>query len=492
MKKACILQAFFIRGEERTRTAVEGFADLCLTTRPLRHFKSVKVRKKLFFSNQWPFINTIMIEALSFPILLALLVLLGFVAYRIVRDAPLKAELQRLRGVEEEASAVAMRLESKSKELESLKILQARLEADISNEQRSAAEKTALMQESESRLKIEFENLSNRIFEDRGKAFGQENRERMEALLFPLREQLDAYRKRIEEVHDTDTALSGQLIEEVRQLQRLSGRVSDEANTLARAIKGESKKQGDWGEMIIERVFEASGLEKGREYIAQESFRTEDGLLKRPDFMVLLPGNKAVIVDSKVSLTAYERFCALDEDAQRQTALKEHVQSVRRHIAELQAKDYSGIDGNRTLDFVILCIPLEPAWQAVMQADPGLMYDLAGKNVVLCGPTTLMITLKLIAQIWRRENENRNAELIAEKAGKIYDQVLLVFEAMTEARKRLSGVSDSFDIALKRIKEGRGNLVGRVEEIRRLGAKVTRQIPSNFAIDAENDEVKSD
>ncbi len=433
-----------------------------------------------------------MIEALSFPILLALLALLCFVAYRIVRDVPLKAELLRLRGVEEEARAETIKLESKSRELESLKILQARLEADISNEQRSAAEKTALMQESESRLKIEFENLSNRIFEDRGKAFGQENRERIEALLSPLREQLDAYRKRIEEVHDTDTALSGQLIEEVRQLQRLSGRVSEEANTLARAIKGESKKQGDWGEMIIERVFEASGLEKGREYMAQESFCEEDGLLKRPDFMVLLPGNKAVIVDSKVSLTAYERFCALDEDAQRQTALKEHVQSVRRHIAELQAKDYSGIDGNRTLDFVILCIPLEPAWQAVMQADPGLMYDLAGKNVVLCGPTTLMITLKLIAQIWRRENENRNAELIAEKAGKIYDQVLLVFEAMTEARKRLSGVSDSLDLSLKRIKEGRGNLVTRVEEIRRLGAKVTRQIPKNFAAEAENDEVNSD
>ena len=206
-----------------------------------------------------------MMEVLSFSILLALLALLGFVAYRIVHDTPLKAELHRLRGVEEEARAVAMRLESKSLELESLKIRQARLEADISNEQRSAAEKTVLMQESESRLKIEFENLSNRIFEDRGKALGQENRERMEALLSPLREQLDAYRKRIEEVHDTDTALSGQLIEEVRQLQRLSGRVSDEANTLARAIKGESKTQGEWGEMIMQRVFEGSGLEKGRE-----------------------------------------------------------------------------------------------------------------------------------------------------------------------------------------------------------------------------------
>ncbi|MEI6651067.1 MAG: DNA recombination protein RmuC [Chlorobiaceae bacterium] len=425
-----------------------------------------------------------MIEALSFSILLALLALLGFVAYRIVYDTPLKAELQRLRGVEEEARAVAMRLESKSLELESLKIRQARLEADISNEQRSAAEKTALMQESESRLKQEFENLSNRIFEERGRALGQDNRERMDSLLQPLREQLEAYRKRIEEVHDTDTALSGQLIEEVRQLQKLSGRVSDEANTLARAIKGDSKKQGDWGEMIIERIFEASGLEKGREYMAQESFREDDVFLKRPDFIVMLPGNKAVIVDSKVSLTAYERFCNLDEDAERTIALKEHVQSVRRHIAGLQSKEYSSIGGNRTLDFVILCIPLESAWQAVMQADPDIMYNLAGKNVVLCGPTTLMITLKLIAQIWRRENENRNAELIAEKAGKIYDQVLLIFDAMMEARKRLAGVSDSFDVALKRIKEGRGNLIARVEDIRKLGAKVSRQIPSEIAAEA--------
>ena len=422
-----------------------------------------------------------MLDMLSFSMLLALFALLLFVAYRLLRDAPLKEELQRLRNVEEDARSVVNRLESKTRELEELKISSARLEADLSNEQRNAREKTDLMQESESRLKREFENLSNRIFEERGRALGQENRERIDSLLQPLREQLEAYRKRIEEVHDTDTALSGQLIEEVRQLQRLSGRVSDEANTLARAIKGEAKKQGDWGEMIIERIFEASGLEKGREYTAQESFREDDGFLKRPDFMVLLPGKKAVIVDSKVSLTAYERFCTLEDDAERQSALREHVQSVRRHILGLQSKEYSSIGGNGTLDFVILCIPLEPAWQAVMQADPDIMYNLAGKNVVLCGPTTLMITLKLIAQIWRRENENRNAELIAEKAGKICDQVARVVEDMMEAQKKLSGVTDSFDRALKHITVGRGNLVGRVEEIRRLGAKVSRQIPLEIA-----------
>ena len=380
-----------------------------------------------------------------------------------------------------------MRLNSKSRELENLRIRQARLEADLANEQRSAAEKTAMMQESESRLKIEFENLSNRIFEEKGRVIGLENRERMDAILQPLREQIDTFRKRVDEVHSIDTELSGRLVEQVRQLQELSGKVSDDANLLAQAIKGDSKKQGDWGEMIIERIFEASGLVKGREYVAQESFLHEDGLLKRPDFVVLLPAGKAVIVDSKVSLTAYERFCRCEEDAQRQQAIKEHVASVRRHIAELQTKEYSGIGGNRTLDFVIMCIPLEPAWHAVMQADPELLYDLAGKNVVVCGPTTLMITLKLISQIWRRENENRHAELIAEKAGKIYDQVFLVIEAMTDTRKKLSGVSDSFDLALKRIKEGRGNLVGRVEEIRRLGAKVNRQLPNDLTQEAETD-----
>lgn len=380
-----------------------------------------------------------------------------------------------------------MRLNSKSRELENLRIRQARLESDLANEQRSAAEKTAMMQESESRLKKEFENLSNRIFEEKGRVIGLENRERMDAILQPLREQIDTFRKRVDEVHSIDTELSGRLVEQVRQLQELSGKVSDDANLLAQAIKGDSKKQGDWGEMIIERIFEASGLVKGREYLAQESFLHEDGLLKRPDFVVLLPAGKAVIVDSKVSLTAYERFCRCEEDAQRQQAIKEHVGSVRRHIAELQTKEYSGIGGNRTLDFVIMCIPLEPAWHAVMQADPELLYDLAGKNVVVCGPTTLMITLKLIAQIWRRENENRHAELIAEKAGKIYDQVFLVIEAMTDTRKKLSGVSDSFDLALKRIKEGRGNLVGRVEEIRRLGAKVNRQLPNDLTQEAETD-----
>lgn len=409
-------------------------------------------------------------------LLLLVLALLAFVVFRLLADAPAKAELMRLQGTEEERNRALLRLESVTAELDALRIAHARLEADLQHERRAASEKISLLEDSESRLKREFENLAGRIVEERGRALGEENRRGMDGLLQPFRDQLEAFRRRVDEVHETSVAGSASLREQVRQLLEFSNRVSDEANNLARAIKGDAKAQGDWGELIIERIFEASGLEKGREYLSQESFRRECGSLMRPDFMVLLPGEKAVVVDSKVSLTAYERFCSLEDGDLRDKALREHVQSVRRHISSLLEKDYSGIGGSRTLDFVIMCIPLEPAWQAVMQAEPELLYEMSGRNLVLCGPATLMITLKLIAQIWRRENENRNAELIAEKAGRIYDQVSLIVEAVEESRRKMAGVSDSFDLVLRRLKDGRGNLVGRVEEIRKLGAKVNRRI----------------
>jgi DNA recombination protein RmuC len=362
-----------------------------------------------------------------------------------------------------------------------LAIDNARLQSDLEHERSAATLKADEGETVEARLRVAFESLANRIVEERGTALSEQHRQRLDGLLEPFRRQLDSFRQRVDDVHRSDTELSARLLEQVRQLQELNSRVSDEANNLARAIKGESKMQGDWGELIVERMFEASGLEKGREYTVQESARTEDGRLVRPDFMVHLPGEKAVVVDAKVSLTAYERYCSEEDPTRRAEALQEHLRSVSRHVAELEAKDYASLRGNRTLDFVIMCIPLEPAYQAAMQADPDLFYRLAGRNVVVTGPTTLMITLRLIAQIWRRENENRNAEQIADRAGKIYDQVVLVAEAMSEARKRLSGVSDSFDLALKRLTEGRGNLAGRAEEIRKLGAKVSRQLPPELS-----------
>ena len=366
------------------------------------------------------------------------------------------------------------------REAQRLALDNARLQSDLEHERSAAASKAEEWRAAEARQQSAFESLAGRIVEERGTALSEQHRQRLDGLLEPFRRQLDTFRQRVDEVHRSDTELSARLLEQVRQLHELNSRVSDEANNLARAIKGESKKQGDWGELIVERMLEASGLEKGREYTVQESLRSDDGRLVRPDFMVHLPGGKAVVVDAKVSLTAYDRWCSEEEPARKADALQEHVRSVRRHVAELERKDYASLRGNRTLDFVIMCIPLEPAYQTAMQADPDLFYELAGRNVVVTGPATLMITLRLIAQIWRRENENRNSELIADRAGKIYDQVVLVAEAMSDARRKLSGVSDSFELAMKRLTDGRGNLAGRAEEIRKLGAKVTRQLPEEM------------
>ncbi|ABB23848.1 DNA recombination protein RmuC [Pelodictyon luteolum] len=382
------------------------------------------------------------------------------------------------------------RIMSDAATLSQQQVRYAKLESELEFERSRSTGQAGYIEASEMRLQEAFENLSRRMLDERGRALGEDSRTRMDALLQPLREQLEAFRRRVDEVHMKDVELSGQLREQVQQLMQLNSRVSDEANNLARAIKGESKTQGDWGELVVERIFEASGLLEGREYLVQESFRDETGRLLRPDFMVNIPGGKSIVVDAKVSLTAYDRYSALEDPVDRKEALKEHVASVKRHISELEQKDYSGIGGNRTLDFIIMCIPVEPAWQAAMQGDPELVYELSGRNVVICGPATLMITLKLIAQIWRRENENRNAEKIAEKAGRIHDQVVLVAESLLDARKKLTGVNDAFDLTLRRLSEGKGNLVGRVDDIRKLGAKVSRKIPDELMVkeDGPDDE----
>lgn len=404
-------------------------------------------------------------------LLLIMLVLVGwavFVSIRLVKFPAARDEQLRI--------------------VESLRIENTRLSTELEHEKRASAEKLAVLTASEERLKQEFENLANRIFEDKGRILTEQNRERLDGLLQPLKEQLDSFRRRVDEVHQQDTAQSARLLEQVRQLQELSNKVSAEANHLAQAIKGDAKAQGDWGELIVERIFEASGLTLGREYSKQESLRDDDGTLKRPDFIVHLPGEKAVIVDAKVSLKAYEAYVNTEDPAAKKAALADHVRSVRRHVDELRGKNYTGLMGNRTLDFVLMCIPLEPAYQAALQSDESLLYDLAQTPVVITGPATLMITLKLIAQIWRRENENKNAERIADRAGRLYDQVALIADAMADAQRKLGGVTDSFDLVMKRLKDGKGNLIGRVEELRKLGAKVSKSLPASSDANAPEDE----
>ena len=409
-------------------------------------------------------------------ILILIAILVVFAIFRIVNDAPDRAELARLQTRDIDFENANKSLNDKTRECEYLRVENARLEASLEHVRIRANEKVQILQDSEERLKREFENLANRIFEVKGKSMTEENHCRITSIIQPFKDQLESFRKRVDDVHQQDVAQSARLIEQVRSLHELSNRVSSEANNLAEAIKGGAKKQGDWGELIVERLLEASGLQRGIDFDTQVTFRSEDGTIMRPDFIINLPENKAVICDSKVSLTAFEKFCSLEHDEAKKSALTDHVSSVRRHLESLRSKDYSSILGNRTLDFVIMCVPLEPAYQAALQADDKLLYDLAGSTVVITGPATFMITLKMIAQIWRRENENRNAQIIADKAGRLYDQVKSVADAILDAQKKLTGVSDSFSLAVSRLTEGRGNLIGRVEELKRLGAKVNKQI----------------
>lgn len=412
--------------------------------------------------------------------LLVALLVIAFLAFRSISEAQKR--------LHDSDTALAR----KEQEISDLKVKQATLEANLLNEQRSATEKLQMYEESEERLKKEFENLANRIFQDKGKALNEQNQEKISGLLQPFKEQLESFRKRVDEIHTAETTQSATLLKEVQGLSKLSNQVSEDANNLAKAIKGDVKQQGDWGELIVERVFESSGLRKGEEYEAQVAMKSDEGTSFRPDFVVHLPEDKAIIVDSKVSLTAYERFCSLEDEEEQAVALKEHLKSVRKHVEELQDKDYTALLGNKTLDFVIMCIPLEPAYQAALQADANLIYDLGKRNVVITGPTTLMMTLKLIAQIWRREHENRNAEKIADRAGRMYDQVALIVDSMLDSQKKLGAVNQSFEKAMNRLKDGRGNLVGRVEELKKLGAKVNKQIDQKVLEDASPPEDDSE
>ncbi len=413
-------------------------------------------------------------------LLVMCLVLLATIWWRLLRDQPDRERFMQLAAAEQEWKQAQITLSEKSQQLDALRIEKAQLERDLEHEKQQGHEKLQLLQQAEARLKTEFENLANRIFESREQAGAELQRSRITSVLEPFKQQLDAFRKRVEDVHRSETEQAGRLIEQVRQLQSLSTKVSEDANQLALAIKGDAKKQGDWGEVIVERMLEVSGLSLDREYSRQVSGRTEEGTLQRPDFVLHLPGDKAVILDAKVSLTAYERFCRAESDTDRAQALKEHIASVRKHFTELKERRYDAMLGNRTLDFVIMCIPIEPAYQAALQADPELLYLQAQAPVVITGPSTLMITLKLIAQIWRRENENRNAEKIAERAGRMHDQIVLIYEAVADAQKKLGGTSQALDTAMKRLKDGKGNLFGQADKIRILGAKVSKSLPAEF------------
>jgi DNA recombination protein RmuC len=357
----------------------------------------------------------------------------------------------------------------------------------LAHERQSAAEKLALLEHNRDALKHEFENLANRIFDQKSERFSQQSKSSMDTLLKPFRDQLSDFRQRVETVHTNETRDRQALRSEIKSLQELNRQITEEASNLTRALKGDKKIQGNWGELILERVLERSGLRKGIEYETQGSYRDSDNQLLRPDVVVHLPDNRNLVVDSKVSLVAYQQWVISDEGSARDAALKQHMDAVRNHIRSLSDKDYSQLNGLRSPDFVLLFMPIEPAFVAAFQHDDSLFSEAFDRKIIVVTPTTLLATLRTIENIWRYERQSQNARLIAERASAVYDKLRVFVEAMERLGGQLHTAQGSYDSAMNTLTRGRGNLISQANRFVELGVRVKKELPKAVTEQAEVD-----
>lgn len=327
------------------------------------------------------------------------------------------------------------------------------------------------------RMKLEFENLANKILEEKSQKFTDQNKVSLDQVLSPLKDRIKDFEEKVQRHYDEENREKASLKREIQQVFELNQQMSRETQNLTRALKGENKTQGNWGEFILESVLERSGLVKDNEYFVQQSFTTEDGRRLQPDVIVRLPEGKSIIIDSKVVLTAYERFYAAEDEAAKAVAVKEHVNALRTHIKGLGEKNYQNLYQVKSLDFVLLFIPVEPAFALAVQNDPQVFSEAFDKNIVIVSPSTLLATLRTVASIWRQENHNRNAFEIAKKAGDLYDKFTGFVEDMLDLGRKMDQSKNSYIDAMKKLSEGRGNLVNRVQDLKKMGAITSKNIP---------------
>ncbi|MDD5265948.1 MAG: DNA recombination protein RmuC [Methylococcales bacterium] len=427
------------------------------------------------------FINNIPPLALFFTGLLA-----GALLTRLLnaKDKTTIAKLSLDLAVSEEKLKQFQIKESEFRQLQQLyvetKTKNAELQTRMHEQLKNSEEKLALLKDTEIRLNNQFENLAGKIFDERNRQFTEHNKTSLDHIVKPLREQLGEFKQRIETVYDNENKDRISLREEIVSLRRDTAQMNQEALNLTRALKGDKKTQGNWGEMILETVLEKSGLRKGIEYETQGAFRDENNALFKPDVIVRLPEDKDIIIDSKVSLLAYERHCSTEDDAERIAALKQHTEAVRTHIKSLSSKDYSGLKGLRSLDFVLLFMPIEAAFIAAFQADERLFTDSFEHKIIVVTPTTLLATLRTIENIWRYERQNENARAIADKAGIVYDKIRGFVEDLDKLGKQLSTVHTTYDGVMNKLTQGHGNLIRQASSFVDLGVKVKKTIPKSM------------
>ncbi len=362
-------------------------------------------------------------------------------------------------------------------------------EAELKNLNSRLQEQKQEMLEIREKFTTEFRNLANDILEEKTKKFTEQNKSSLEDILKPLGEKIKDFEKKVTETYDRESKERFSLAREVKQLAELNQQISKEANSLTKALKGESKTQGNWGEVILESILERTGLRKGYEYTVQDSYTTDDNRRYQSDVIVHYPGERSIVIDSKVTLTAYENYASAEEDAKKEAAIKAHLTSVKNHINELASKNYQDIAEIKTLDFVVMFMPIEPAYLLAIQNEPQLWNYAYEKRILLMSPTNLVAVLKMIDSLWKQEYQSRNVLEIARQGGELYDKFVGLTEDLIDIGTKLRQTQKSYEASMNKLSTGKGNLVKKAQDLQKLGVKTKKQLPENLVRRAlDNDE----
>ena len=402
-------------------------------------------------------------------------------------ESTLTGQLQEIARLTDESRELTVRRDSLLVELQSLHAQFTEVSTILDGERRQNEEKLALLNEAREQLSHQFKALANEILEEKARRFTEQNQTNIGQLLEPLKVKLSEFQGKVEEVYVQEGKERSALAAQVKHLMDLNRQLSDDAHNLTRALKGSSKTQGNWGEMILEKILESSGLRRGQEYDVQESHTREDGSRAQPDVIIHLPEERHIVVDAKVSLTAYEEYVNAEDDAGRDAALKRHLDSVRGHIRGLSEKNYQDIHGVRSLDFVLMFIPVEPAFMLGISQDNELWQDAWKRNVLLVSPSTLLFVVRTVAHLWRQEQQNRNAQEIARRGAELYDKLVGFVEDLKGVGNRLAQAQSDYDKAYGKFVSGKGNVIRQAEMLKGLGVKPGKPMPAEV-LDAAMEE----
>lgn len=438
----------------------------------------------------------------SIILIIAILLSLGIGAYIGMTITKLKSKSDKstleerqnqlsstINDLKENLSKVETERETIRKEKDFLNSELTRKNTEFENLLQQNQKRDAELEERQEQLRNEFKVLANTILEEKSSKFTEQNKENIKQILNPLQEKIKTFEDKVEKSQKESISMHSALKEQLLGLKDLNQQMTKEATNLTRALKGDSKMQGNWGELVLERVLEKSGLEKDREYVVQQSFNREDGTRVLPDVVLHLPDNKRMIIDSKVSLTDYERY-ANAEDDDKPLFLKAHVNSINKHVSQLSEKKYEDLYDIESPDFVLMFIPIEPAFAVALNEDNTLYNKAFEKNIVIVTPSTLLATLRTVDTMWSNEKQQRNALEIAKQAGALYDKFEGLVSDLTGVGKKIDAAKSDYSAAMNKLVEGKGNLIGRVEKLKKMGAKAKKSLPEPILKRAENDETE--